>query len=276
VHYWRRVGHQAWKQTIAAADLSSQKRLAFTGAEIVVTTSVLFWALGSLAALDFLGTVGVSLLAFATALCLFFVWHLIMAPAEIARIDAAAHEITQRELDELKRKMTSVLAISAAATGGTQGYPCRVYVNVLNTGDAEAKNARGRLIGIRHPSFAGEPALDIPLAWEQPDNAADVSRKSFYGLARLNVATSGPNPNYLYPAFANGPSAGDEARFPRDDVLIVEVEVTADNMPRTIGRFKLRWYSFVRVPSKDGTSETIYPLGSATAEVEDLPSETLR
>jgi len=278
VHYWRRVGRQAWNETIAAADLSSRRRLAFTAAEIVITTIVLSLALGRVAALDFLGTVGVSLLAFGSALVLFLLWHLVTAPAAIARTDNAAHEATKRELEDLKKSLTSVLEVSADATRGTQGYPGRVYLTVRNTGETEAKNARGRLIGIRHPSFAGEDPLDIPLAWEQPDNAADKSRKSFYGSARLNVATSGPNPNYLFPtsALPLDTSTAQGARFPRDDVLIVEVEVVADNMPRTVGRFRLKWYTFVVVKSEDGTHETIYNLDSVNVEVEDLPSETLR
>lgn len=279
MHYWRRVGRQAWRETIAAADVSSRRRLAFATAEIVITTIVLIVALGRVAALDFLGTIGVSLLAFAAALVIFLLWHLVKAPSELARMDNAAHEATRRELDDLKRSMTAVLEVSAQATRGMKHtYPCMVYLRVTNTGQTEAKNARGRLIGIRHPGFAGEGPLDIPLAWEQPDNAADKSRKSFYGSARLNVATGGTNPNYLYPtsALPLEPLMAHEARFARDEVLIVDVEVTADNMPRTVARFKLRWYTFVLVPSEDGASETLYDLDSINVEVEDLPSESLR
>jgi hypothetical protein len=273
--YWRRVWHQACTETIAAADLRSRGRLAFTIVEILVTAAILFYVLGSLAVLDFLGTVGVSVVAFVGAICLLFLWHVISAPAVLARIDSAANESTARELRDLKRKLTPTFEVSAAATQGSGNYPCRVYLNVHNTGATEAKNARGRLIGIRHPSFAGEEPLDVPLAWEQPDNPSDKSRKSFYGSARLNVAKGGRSANWLVPEAAGmlDPEAEYAARFPRDDALLVEVEVTADGLPRTIGRFRLRWFSFVRLPDKDG-AEQIFVLDSQNVEVEDLPSQS--
>lgn len=181
-------------------------------------------------------------------------------------------EATRSELERVKRSLTPVFELSAEAIRGTSFQPCLAYLNVRNTGDTEAKNARGRLIAITSMRGRREQSLDIPLAWAQPDDPTDLSRKSFYGRARLNVARGGVSANWLVPASAHQLDPIDQRRseFARDGNLLVGVEVSADNVPPTVGWFRLQWRNTVPLGVKDGVTNVLI-LDYDDIEVEDVP-----
>jgi hypothetical protein len=151
-----------------------------------------------------------------------------------------------------------------------------VFLEVTNTGRAEAKNARGRLIAINLVGWPRKQTLDIPLAWEHPDGTNDLARKSFHGMARLFVAQTA-NPQYLLPVSAQPLSPIDlnRAQFRRDIDMEVGVEVSAEGLLPSIGWFKLHWHSDVRTRDKDG-NEVIVLLDSQHFAVEVLPDQPMQ
>jgi hypothetical protein len=262
--YLRLVFDQAVSDTFAVAEIKHPKALVFAGLGVALMVGILANIGGPLAVFDYLKMILAAVFVFVVEVALFFAWHVVMAPGKLARQDAAKIAAKDAEMAALKASLEPVFQVTVQGAGGQKGQSI-VYLEVENTGANEVRNARGRLISL------GYRDLDVPLAWAQPDNPTDKSRRTFHGKARLNVAVSG-SPNWMAAASAFPLDTLDHerSRFMRDAVLKIQVELSADNAPREVWLFGFRWYSHVGADNPDG-SQTIYILDGEYVEISPPP-----
>jgi hypothetical protein len=260
-------------ETRATAEVKHRRQLVFAALGVLAMGAVLYAIWGTLQAVDYARGIAAGVIATALAICFVFLWHLVETPAELAAIDAADCEATRRELAQLKQTLRPAFRFTVGSTSsaslGQWGQPAMVYLSVENTGTTLAKNVRGRLVAI------GPRIVDVPLAWAVPDDIGDPARRSLsgFGAARLNVATSGANPNLLLPTSARPLDFLDmHVSFAREEWLTVTVEISAEGLTPVLGQFRLQWRTFIRGVNTDGV-ETITPLGFVFVEVEDVLPE---
>src|SRR5439155_6429195 len=132
---------------------------------------------------------------------------------------------------------------------------------VENVDQGEARNCRGRLIGLTHPGGPRRATLDVPLSWVHPDRPDDPSRKTFHQGAELEVAVHG-TPNYMVPAGASRATVFDPrtVEIARDADNILGIEIAPEGAVPTVGWFRLRWWNYIRVPGKGDKPDTYYML----------------
>jgi hypothetical protein len=185
--------------------------------------------------------------------------------AETERDEARA------ELNVLRERLKPTFRPRPEAVNAGGSRRLSAFLEVTNVSDGEAKNCRGRLISLGFVGGFGLRAVDIPLAWAQPDSPSDPSRKSFYGSARLNVAVEA-TPNHMAPAAARPLDDIDRGRseLSRDVDLLLRIELTADGVAPTVGLFRLKWYSSIRLPSADPDVITERILSDARIEFEGI------
>lgn len=227
--------------------------------------------LSPLQTLDWFRGAIAAFIAFLAAFAIFLGTNLLLAPARLAAEDANRIATSEQALQEFAARLAPTFRLSPGAVDEIGGEPAVAFVSVENLGLAEATNCRGRLIAIARFGGTRTQNLDIPLAWAQPDNLSDSSRKSFYGAARLNVAhRGGTNPNYMLPVSAHPLDMIDvqAGRFARDADLLVGVEVSADGTAPIVGWFTLHWRSFIMINNEEAGTSTIYDLSGAQVRFE--------
>jgi hypothetical protein len=217
------------------------------------------------------------------------VFSAVMAPAELetVRNEVQARLIHDRErgielleaernharseLNDLQDQLRPVFRFRPGAVGEIGSRSASAFLEVTNVSDGEARNCRGRLVALGAVGRERRLLLDIPLSWAQPDSPSDPSRKSFYGLARLNVAVNA-TPNYMGPAAAFPLDAIDRDRseLSRDADLLLGIEVSADNTPATIGWFHLKWWSHIILKEPETGNDIYYLLDHAQITFEDV------
>jgi hypothetical protein len=264
--YWRRVLRRAWDDTRGVAKPKQRREIAFAAIVALFLAGILYATLGPLQTLDWLRGAIAAVIAFLAAFAIFLGPNLMVAPARLAAEDANKIATSEQAQQEFAARLAPTFRLSPGAVNEIGGQPAVAFVSVENLGLAEATNCRGRLIAIARLGATRKQNLDIPLAWAQPDNLSDSSRKSFYGAARLNVAhRGGTNPNYMLPVSAHPLDVIDvqAGRFDRDADLLVGVEVSADGAAPTVGWFTLHWRSFIMIDNEEAGSATIYDLHGA-------------
>ncbi len=145
------------------------------------------------------------------------------------------------------------------------GEPSELAVRVLVIGSARAENCRLRVVkvdggGYVPPGLDGD--VDIPLGWDNPDVPGASAVKSFHGsaVARLCRTVRG-SPNFVVIE-----SVGDYTppNLSTEREYVLDVEITADNGPRTVAQVKVRAYRFLTYPKKGAEDvEVVIRLGQA-------------
>lgn len=132
---------------------------------------------------------------------------------------------------------------------------------VENVGEAEARNCRGRLIGLTTVEGLRQTNLDVPLSWSHPDRPDDPSRKTFHHGAELEIAVRS-GPNYMIPAAAYRRTVADPhiVQLARDVDLILGIEIAPESAAATVGWFRLKWRSHIMVRDPDSGVLTMYDL----------------
>jgi hypothetical protein len=249
-----------WAKRAARERLGSQPVVAATFGVPSFSGIAALVAAGSLSLFTLIVGVAVAAIGFLVFAGLMLVYSWVVAPGELAAADAHSHRKIADDLEGLRDSLRPRFRLTPSAVNESPGHPAIAMLTVECLGNAQARNCRGRLVGMG--TERSRRAIDVPLAWAQPDDPSDPSRKTFYGAARLDVARGGHNPNYILPASAQPLDVIDHrsAQLARDHETLLCVEVTADDTPPVREWFRLRWWSYIVSRDKETGQDTMYDL----------------
>lgn len=183
-------------------------------------------------------------------------------------------DLASRERDlareELARYATPRFRLTPRATPRLGAAPASASLWIENIGQTEARNCRGRLIGVTTVTGVRQANLDVPLSWAHPDLPTDLSRKTFFHGAELEVAVHG-SANHMVPAAVSRRDVFDPrtVQLARDTDLILGIEIAPEGDSATVGWFRLKWWSSVTIRNTDDDSITVYDLPGDEVEFEE-------
>jgi hypothetical protein len=198
-------------------------------------------------------------------------WSAVQAPGVVDAQIRGERDRIAAELDQYRRFSFRLTPIARSEMGASSAS---ASLWVENVGKAEARNCRGRLIGLSYIGRERRTNLDVPLSWAHPDHPDDPSRKTFHHGAELEVAVHS-TPNHMIPAAAYRRTVADPrmVELIRDADLILGIEIAPEGAAATVGWFRLKWWSFVQIKQDDG-SIVHYDLHGAEIEFEDADPQS--
>lgn len=267
--YLKRVASEAYGETAKITRPKQRSQLGISIAATAIVAVVLYVFSGPTGVLDYVRLVVAGVVAFIAVFAVLFAGHFAMAPGQLAETDRLEHQATKNALAELQGSLQPRFRLVPTAIPEMPGNPAMAVISVEFEG-GEARNCRGRIVGLGASRF--RHSVDVPLSWAQPDSPSDPSRKSFYGSARLDVATNSlagfpqhRDPNNMRPASAFPLDVVDQraTQIARDADVYIQVEVVADHTAPVRQWFKLRWWTYIITHNEETNEDTLWDLRNA-------------